>query len=280
MKNLIVSLILLFFISPFIYSQSAEQDCEKGNYMLSLGKFGTAVQYFNKALSEKSDYAEAYFGMGKAYDSQGEFEEAIKDYSKAIDLKPDYVEALNNRGKIYTNPLYPAYKSTAEQGMKDYDRALEISPTNGDTYYLRGAAYLFVYSDREKSLENENKAIEYNPKLKEAYNLRANLYSMNTIKLLFRLIQDNAQESDIKNLINDSLKAELQKGKDDATKAINIDPSYSSPYVTRAAINMIFGDYKSSVADYESALTIGVDPTIQKLIERNLEFAQSKANNQ
>ena len=98
MKNLIVSLILLFFISPFIYSQSAEQDCEKGNYMLSLGKFGTAVQYFNKALSEKSDYAEAYFGMGKAYDSLGEFEEAIKDYSKAIESYPKYANAYYRRG--------------------------------------------------------------------------------------------------------------------------------------------------------------------------------------
>ena len=216
--------------------------------------------------------------MGKAYDAQGDYEEAIKDYSKAIDIKPDYVDALNARGKIYTNPLYPAYKNTTQQGLQDFDKVLEISPTNADTYYMIGGAYFFDLGDREKALDAINKAIEYNPKLKEAYNLRAIIYSMNTMNLLFRLIQENAQESDIKNLLNDSLKIELQKAQEDVTKAIAIDGSYSSPYVTRAALNMLFGDYKRAVEDYETALTLGVDPITEKLVERNLEFAKSKAN--
>ena len=42
-----------------------------------------AIEAYNKALSIKPDYVEAYFNMGNIFKTQGKMEEAIEAYSKA-----------------------------------------------------------------------------------------------------------------------------------------------------------------------------------------------------
>ena len=57
-----------------------------------------AIEAYNKALSIKPDYADAYNNMGNALKEQGKLEEAIEAYNKAISIKPDYAEAHYNMG--------------------------------------------------------------------------------------------------------------------------------------------------------------------------------------
>ena len=60
--------------------------------------FKEAVEAYNKAISLKPDYADAYYNLGNALKEQGKLEDAIKAYKKAISLKPDYAEAYYNIG--------------------------------------------------------------------------------------------------------------------------------------------------------------------------------------
>ena len=53
---------------------------------------------FEKALSIKPDYAEAYYNIGNALQKQSRLEEALEAYNKALAIKPDYIEAYNNMG--------------------------------------------------------------------------------------------------------------------------------------------------------------------------------------
>lgn len=257
------------------YSQSPEQILEKGNYMYQIGRYDAALNYYNKVIQLKPDYAEAYFGRGKVYDSQSYFDQALEDYNKAIELKPDYVDALDNRGRLYTNPLNPGYRSTIEKGIQDFNKAIEIDPTKADSYYMRGGAYFFSLADKENALDDVNKAIQYNPKLKEAYNLRANIYSVNTLKLIEEKIKENASDTNLRNWLPDSLKIELQKSKEDVNKAIEIDPSYATPYYTRGAIEICFGEYEKAVKDFDTALGLNLNPVVEKYAETFLEFAKS-----
>jgi predicted O-linked N-acetylglucosamine transferase (SPINDLY family) len=57
------------------------------------GKLDEAITAYNKALSLKPDYAEAYNNMGLALQAQGKLDEAIAAYNKALSLKPDYAAA-------------------------------------------------------------------------------------------------------------------------------------------------------------------------------------------
>ena len=55
-----------------------------GNAFKDQGKLDEAIEAYTKALSIKSDYANAYYNMGNAFKDQGKFDEAIEAYTKAL----------------------------------------------------------------------------------------------------------------------------------------------------------------------------------------------------
>jgi len=62
------------------------------------GKVDEAAEAYNKALSIKPDYAEAYYNMGNVLHKQGKPDEAVEAYNKAISIKPDYADAYYSMG--------------------------------------------------------------------------------------------------------------------------------------------------------------------------------------
>jgi tetratricopeptide (TPR) repeat protein len=63
-----------------------------------IGKHDEAIEFYNKSIALKPDYAEAYGNMGNTLQEQGKLDEAIEAYNKAISLKPDYAEGYSNMG--------------------------------------------------------------------------------------------------------------------------------------------------------------------------------------
>ena len=57
------------------------------------GKLDEAIAAYNKALSIKPDYADAFNNMGVTLKDQGKLDEAIAAYNKALSIKPDYAAA-------------------------------------------------------------------------------------------------------------------------------------------------------------------------------------------
>jgi len=66
-----------------------------------LGQYELAMDDFDKAIRLKEDYAEAYYNKAVTYANRGQYQLAIGNYNKAIILKPDYAYAYNNRGAVY-----------------------------------------------------------------------------------------------------------------------------------------------------------------------------------
>ena len=57
-------------------------------------------QVYNKAISLKPDYAEAYSNRGVALKELNRLDEALASYDKAISLKPDYAEGYYNKALL------------------------------------------------------------------------------------------------------------------------------------------------------------------------------------
>ena len=53
-----------------------------GNALKGQNKLEEAIEAYNKGLSIKPDYADAYNNMGNALQEQGKLEEAIEAYNK------------------------------------------------------------------------------------------------------------------------------------------------------------------------------------------------------
>src|SRR5260370_19729732 len=60
------------------------------------GKLGEAEASLRQALRLKPDYAEAHNSLGVALWQQGRLKEAAASYQQALRVKPDYAEAHNN----------------------------------------------------------------------------------------------------------------------------------------------------------------------------------------
>lgn len=136
------------------------------NRGMSLGlqkKYDLAIADFNRALSIKTDFAEAYNDRGAAYRNMKEYDLAIADISQALQINPDFAEAYNNRGLAYFE------KKQYSLAAADFKQALRLEPDSAEIYNHIGNMYAAV-NKRQQAAEYYKKAVEIDPLFSEAYN--------------------------------------------------------------------------------------------------------------
>ena len=82
--------------------------------------------------------ARSWFSVGYLHSQEGEPEEAIPAYDKAISLKPDYAEAYNNRGA--SNGKLGQY----DAAIADLDNAIVLDRNDAEAYYNRGCIKFLI----------------------------------------------------------------------------------------------------------------------------------------
>ena len=100
-----------------------------------LGKMEEAIEAYNKALSLKPDYAEAYYNMGTSLAGQGKLAEAIEAYSKALSFKPNFFEAYSNLGLALNE------QGKLAEAIEAYNKALSIKPDYAGAHNNLGATF-------------------------------------------------------------------------------------------------------------------------------------------
>ena len=128
-------------------------------------KHSVAIEDFNKAISLKPDFAEAYSNRGAAYNQSKQYERAIKDFDKAISLNPSLAECYYNRGVSYGFLLQ--YK----RAIKDFNKAISLRPDFYRAYFNRAIAYN-EHENYELAIEDFDKAIKSKPDYAKAYYCR------------------------------------------------------------------------------------------------------------
>ena len=71
----------------------AEEKLVEGDRYLWHGSYEEAMNAYEQAIKIQSNYAEAYYGLGRAYSELGLTQEAIQAYNQAIQIKPDSPDA-------------------------------------------------------------------------------------------------------------------------------------------------------------------------------------------
>ena len=127
-----------------------------------LGKLEKAIEAYNKALSLKPDYAEAYYNMGTSLAGQGKLAEAIEAYSKALSFKPDFFEAFSNMGLALNE------QGKLEEAVEACNKALSLKPDYAEAYNNMGIT-LADQGKLEEAIEAYNKAISLEPGFTEAH---------------------------------------------------------------------------------------------------------------
>lgn len=124
----------------------------RGLVQVELKQFEPAMHDYNKALELNPQYAQAYFNRGTLYERQKEFAKAQADYTKAIE-----------------------YSANLPQDALLNDAQKEVARANLIEAYYRRAITYYVTDDFQAALQDANAAINLDPRLVKAFQLRASI---------------------------------------------------------------------------------------------------------
>lgn len=121
-----------------------------------------ALDYLQRALIIKPDFAEAHNNKGNALKELQRLDEALASYNQAIALKPDYADAYGNKG-VVLNEL-----KRFEEALACCDRAIMLNPGYAEAHCARGVA-LKELKRFEHALASYRQAIALKPDHAEAH---------------------------------------------------------------------------------------------------------------
>ena len=126
------------------------------------GQLEAAIEYYQKALQLKPDYAEVHFNLGNVLEQKGKLVEAIEAYQKALQRKPDYAEAHSNLGNVLKK------QGKLQAAIYSYEQSLKILPNSALTYYNLGHAFA-KQGKLSAAVESYQKALRLKPNYAKAY---------------------------------------------------------------------------------------------------------------
>jgi tetratricopeptide (TPR) repeat protein len=128
----------------------------RGTLYLSQGNDQMALGDFDRAISLRADYAEAYNNRGAIRYRRGQSRLAVADFDQAIRHAPDFAEAYFNRGRVYMAG------QADERALRDYTRAVELEPGLAPAYNNRASIH-FKRGDYESALKDYDRAVRLEP---------------------------------------------------------------------------------------------------------------------
>lgn len=134
MYRAIIAILLLISLYPAVYAESRTGDyatwTQRGDDLYLQGRYGEAVDAYNKALEMDPYYSLAWNKRGIALVQLGYYEEAIRNFNRAIELDPFYGQAWDNKGDVMLQT------GQYNESMSAYERAIAINPN--DLHALSG----------------------------------------------------------------------------------------------------------------------------------------------
>jgi tetratricopeptide (TPR) repeat protein len=133
------------------------------------GAYRRAIDDFSTAIALEPHNAAFYKNRGETHNEAmfGQSEDAIKDYTKAISLDPNDADTYIKCGETYAN------RKEYTEAREAYNQAIRVDPNNPKAWYKRGCI-----QSADLKIRDLSKAIELDPSYVDAYNERANEYSL------------------------------------------------------------------------------------------------------
>lgn len=126
--RVILVIFLALFLCPHVLAESRSGDSvtwtQRGDDLFLQGRYGDAVEAYNKALEMDPYYSIAWNRRGYALTKLGYYEEAIRNFDRAIELDPYYGQAWDNKGDV----LYRI--GQYNESISAFDRAIAINPND------------------------------------------------------------------------------------------------------------------------------------------------------
>ena len=110
--------------------RSTHEYRELAREQFNIGEYDKAIDYYNRAIDQDQDYAEAYYERGQAKHRNEQYSLAVLDFDKFINLNPNYVEAYYYRAEAKFRI------GNSDGAREDLETALLLTEESGDSGLL------------------------------------------------------------------------------------------------------------------------------------------------
>jgi len=139
-------------------SHSFEVSMYQGMTLLKRGDIADAINAFESALSfPDAEKHRVYVNLGQCWFLIKEYDQAIHYYDKAIEQKSTFADAYIGKGRAFRR------KGQTDDAISILNVVLSLDKQNAKAYYNLSCYYALMGSKEENALQNLEQAIKYNP---------------------------------------------------------------------------------------------------------------------
>jgi tetratricopeptide (TPR) repeat protein len=199
----------------------------RGGNAFKAKNYDVAISLFSKAIQLDTNYPNAYFARGWAYEMDNQSKKALADMDQVLRLtSSSYAYML--KGRIFSE------EKMVDEAIDSYSQAIRLDPLYSESYADRGQAYV-VANNYNKAVADYNRALRIKTNSASIYNLRAYAY------------------------------AEMGRTNDaiaDFNKSIALEPNDASVFAGVGLLYAQTGNYKVGIANCEKAINIDTNYSI------------------
>jgi len=221
-RLIILSLVAIAILGAagFLFKRSvdpihAQESYDSGVRLLRIARYPQAELAFDRAISLKSDFAEAYLMRAKALVADGQTERSFRDFGKAIEMRPNDPQPLIARGMAYIE------MKDYQASIVDANAAIALDTNLAAAYDLRGLA-LRAMGNLQGALTDFNRAVSMAPNAANYFDRGATYQMLGEHRLAIA----------------------------DFTEIIDFQPDASVGYLARAKSELAIGDVESAQQDH------------------------------
>jgi tetratricopeptide (TPR) repeat protein len=226
-----------------------------GVSLTQLKKLDEAVVAYEKALSIKPNYVDAYYNLGNALQEQNKLDASIEAYEKTLSLDTDYNKALIMMGNALQE------KGDLKKALSTYKKALSLDPNNSDLHNNIGNA-LQAQGKLEASLLAYKKAIYLKPYNGEAYGNMGNtlqaqkefVKAIEAYDVAIELMPHNSNLFFNKGICLHKI-GKLNKAIQFYKKAISLQPDNADAFINMGNTFQDLEDPNKAIESYKKALS-------------------------
>ena len=131
----------------------------KGKRCAKLGELETAISFYEKAISIKSEYVDAHYNLGSANHKLGRLDSAVTSYKKVVAISPNYAKTHNNK---ILSVIYFFSKQLIPDAIDVLEELIKYSPYDALLFNMTGGCYA-SQGETDLAIKFYEKALDLKP---------------------------------------------------------------------------------------------------------------------
>ena len=222
----------------------------------AIGQLRDAIKNFEKAISIKSDFTDAYYNLGLTFQELNMLEAAVKSYEKALEFQPNYSLVYNNLGIVFKE------LGQIHDSIISYKKAIAAQPDFTEAHNNLGNA-LKENGQLNDAVKYYEKAIILEPNFADAYNnIGIVLFETgqfdDAIKFYEKALEIEPNYAEVHNNLGNALKkiGQLDEAAKSYKLAIKFEPDYIDAHNNLGAAFFGLHELDDSVKSYQATLRL------------------------